>query len=270
MRFAVASVRSVTADNEPEVLLDRDGAVATITLNAPRRRNVLSVPMVAALQEAVEQAENHPDVRALVLTGTGSAFCAGAELDTLEQGAAGNFDRVKSVYDGFLRVLHSPLPTIAAVNGPAVGAGFNLALACDVRLAAPTARFDTRFAALRIHPGGGHTWLLTRAVGAQHAMLASLFGEVWTAEQARERGLVAAVHPAEDLVATATALGNRLAVQSRDYVARSAATLRLAADGTSSHEDVLKAETAAQQWSLTQPEFLEGLAAIRAGIARGR
>jgi enoyl-CoA hydratase len=261
-------VRVVSAD--AEVLLDRVGAVATITLNAPERRNVLSAAMVSAMQDAIEQAENHPNVRALVLTGAGSAFCAGAELDTLEQGAAGNFDRVKSVYDGFLRVLHSPLPTIAAVNGPAVGAGFNLVLACDIRLAGPKARFDTRFAALRIHPGGGHTWLLTRAVGAQQAMLASLFGEVWDAEQARERGLVAAVHPVDELLDTATALGERLAAQGRKYVLTSTAVLRQAANGTSTHEDVLAAETTAQQWSMTQPEFLEGLAAIRASIARSR
>ena len=99
----------------------------------------------------------------VVLTGAGKAFCAGAELSVLRAAADGDFDSVRPVYEGFLRVLRSPLPTIAAVNGPAVGAGFNLALACDVRLAGRHAIFDTRFTQLRLHPGGGHTWLLARA-----------------------------------------------------------------------------------------------------------
>jgi enoyl-CoA hydratase len=250
-----------------EVLLDRAGAVATITLNAPQRRNVLSAPMVGEIAAAFDTAEADPAVRVVVLTGAGPAFCAGAELDTLEQAAAGSFDSVRGVYEGFLRVLRSSLPTVGAINGPAVGAGFNLALACDVRLAASSARFDTRFAALRILPGGGHTWLLTRAVGPQQAMLASLFGEVWTADRARELGLVAAVHEPEELLAAAHQLAGRLGGLSREYVERAVATLHLAADGSSGHADVLEVETASQRWSLQQPEFLDGLAAIRARIA---
>ena len=159
-------------------------------------------------------------------------------------------------------MLESPLPTIGAINGPAVGAGLNLALACDVRLASPAARFDTRFAALRLHPGGGHTWLLTRAVGAQQAMLGCLFGEVWDAEAALERGLVAAVHPAGELVEAAVGLGSRLAGQSPDFTRRLVATLRMAAAGHG-HREVLAAETEAQQWSLAQPDFLVGLERIR-------
>ena len=81
-----------------------------------------------------------------------------------------------SIYEGFLRVLRSPLPTIAAVNGPAVGAGMNLALACDVRLAGASARFDTRFVKIGLHPGGGHVWMLERAVGPQAAAAMVLFG----------------------------------------------------------------------------------------------
>lgn len=140
-------------------------SVAVLTLTDPKRRNVLSPEMVAGIGDAFDRAESDPSVRCVVLTGAGNGFCAGAELDTLFRAAEGDFGPVTRVYDGFLRVLRSPLLTVAAVNGPAVGAGMNLALACDLRIAGPTAFFDTRFAQLRLHPGGGHMWLLQRAVG---------------------------------------------------------------------------------------------------------
>jgi len=251
------------------VLTERHDAVAVVTLNVPARRNVLSAGLVAAVAAAYDEAERDPRVRCVVLTGAGPAFCAGAELDTLESAAGGDFTPVREVYQGFLRVLASPLPTIGAVNGPAVGAGFNLALACDVRLAADTARFDTRFAALHLHPGGGHTWLLTRAVGPQQAMRACLFGEVWDAEEAHRHGLVTAVHPAAELLPAAVALGNRLAGHSPEYVRRVTATLRAAAGGAD-HPEVLARESAEQEWSLGQPDFLAGVEQIRARISGKR
>jgi enoyl-CoA hydratase len=251
-----------------EIELTRAGTTAVVTLNAPRRRNVLSAAMVDAVRDTFDALEADDSVRCVVVTGAGTAFCAGAELSTLESAADGDFEPVRHVYDGFLRVLHSPLPTIAAVNGPAVGAGFNLALACDLRLAGESARFDTRFAALRLIPGGGHTWLLTRAVGSQQAMLADLFGETWTAAQAREHGLIAAVHPDDRLVPAAVELADRLAAHDPQYVRALTATLRHAAAGGATHADLLSAETEAQAWSLRQPAFRDGLAEIKARIAK--
>jgi enoyl-CoA hydratase len=251
---------------EAEVLVERHGGAAVLTLNAPRRRNVLSLGMVDAVRTAFDELENDPTVTCVVLTGAGSAFCAGAELSTLEHAADGDFEPVRFVYDGFLRVRESPLPTIAAVNGPAVGAGYNLVLACDVRIAAESARFDTRFTGLRLHPGGGHTWLLTEAVGSQHAALACLFGEVWDAPTARDRGLVADVVPDADLLPTAIALARRLDVHDQEFVRRITATLRLAAGGAG-HAEVFAAETQAQAWSLGRPAFREGLAEIQRRIA---
>jgi enoyl-CoA hydratase len=252
--------------SDSPVLLERRGPVAVVTLNVPSERNVLSDAVVAALSQAYDEAEQDDDARCVVLTGAGSAFCAGANLGTLESAAGGDFAPVKGVYDGFLRVLSSPLPTIGAINGPAVGAGFNLALACDVRLASARARFDTRFAALHLHPGGGHTWLLTQAVGAQQAFLGCLFGEVWSAQDALERGLVARVYAEGELLSGAVELGSRLAGQSKEYIRRLTASLREASGGAT-HADMLDRESIAQAWSLGQPEFLAGVQRIRAKIA---
>ncbi|GMA85667.1 hypothetical protein GCM10025868_09170 [Angustibacter aerolatus] len=182
---------------------------------------------------------------------------------------------MQHVYEGFLRVLRTPLLTIAAVNGPAVGAGMNLALACDVRIASTAARFDTRFTRLRLHPGGGHTWLLERAVGHQQAVLAVLLGERWDAQQALQHGLVAQVTEPGDLLETAIALGARLDDVEPALARRVLATLRAAGEATS-HAEVLAAETEAQRWSVTRPAFVEHVRepvradqpALRASLAR--
>jgi enoyl-CoA hydratase len=249
--------------SDSPVLVERRGAVAVVTLNLPSERNVLSGAVVTALSQAYDEIERDDDARCVVLTGAGPAFCAGAHLGTLDRAAGGDFAPVQAVYDGFLRVLASPLPTIGAINGPAVGAGFNLALACDVRLASVRARFDT----LHLHPGGGHTWLLARAVGSQQAFLGCLFGEVWSAQDAQDRGLVASVHPEEDLLPAAVELASRLAGHSREYVQRLTASLREASGGAT-HAEMLEREAAAQKWSLGQPEFLAGVQRIRAKLAK--
>ncbi|WP_432841492.1 enoyl-CoA hydratase-related protein [Dactylosporangium sp. CA-092794] len=252
-----------------QVLVRRHGGTAVLTLNAPRRRNVLSAELVAAVGRAMDEIESDPDARAVVVTGAGPAFCAGAELSTLQAAADGEFDRVRVVYDGFLRILRSPLVTIAAVNGPAVGAGFNLALACDVRLAGDSALFDTRFAQLRIHPGGGHLWLLTRAVGAQRATLAAVFGEQWDAQAALAAGLVAAVHPSDALVAAAVDLGRRLDGQEAAYTRRLVQSTRESLS-TLRHAEALARETEAQHWSTGRPAFRQGVADLLAALARRR
>lgn len=248
------------------VNLSITGAVAVLTLSDPARRNVLSAPMVRAVGAAVDQAEADEKVRCLVVTGAGRAFCAGAELEILERSAEGGFDSVREVYDGFLRILNSPLATVAAVNGAAVGAGFNLALACDVRLASTEAVFDTRFSALQLHPGGGHTWLLTRAVGYQQAVLACLYGQRWTAPDALAVGLVAAVHRPDELLPAAVALGLRLEGQEGALTRRLTSTLRLASSGAD-HATVLDAEAAAQEWSVTRPAFVAHVRALRDQIS---
>ncbi|HEY9266619.1 MAG TPA: enoyl-CoA hydratase-related protein, partial [Mycobacterium sp.] len=146
------------------VLTQVDDRVALITVNDPDRRNAVTAASSAALRDAVEAAEADPDVHAVIVTGAGKAFCAGADLTALGEATE---DGLRVIYDGFLAVAQCTLPTIAAVNGPAVGAGLNLALAADVRIAGPAAVFDPRFQKLGIHPGGGATWMLQRAIGPQ-------------------------------------------------------------------------------------------------------
>jgi enoyl-CoA hydratase len=238
----------------------RDG-VAVITLNDPSRRNVLSGALCAELSGAVEQASGASDVHAIVITGMAPAFCAGADLNDLKLGAEGQMRPLEAVYKSFMDVAMSPLPTLAAVNGPAVGAGFNLALACDMRVAAGEAVFDTRFLKLGLHPGGGHTWMLLRAVGWAHASRMLLAGQSVDADEALRIGLVEAVVPGGELLDKAMLLLRATAAAPRELVVRTKATLRLAA--RSAHEAAFAHETAEQQWSLGQPGFAAAIARMQ-------
>src|SRR5919198_3081124 len=172
------------------VNVDTSDGVAVVTLNDPDHRNTLTLPMVGEIVAAFDALEADDAVGAVVVTGAPPAFCAGADLGDLGRGGeAGDGGGVASVYDGFLRVARSTLPTVAAVNGAAVGAGMNLALAADVRIAARSGCFDTRFLKLGLHPGGGHTWMLRRVVGPQAANAMVLFGQVLDGEAAAANGL---------------------------------------------------------------------------------
>ncbi|NBO54006.1 MAG: enoyl-CoA hydratase, partial [Actinobacteria bacterium] len=157
------------------VLVDKSEGVATLTLNNPAERNSLTLPMVDAIVAAMDEIESDPSVCALVVTGAAPAFCAGANLGNLMEATA---ESLGAIYEGFLRVANSKLPTIAAVNGAAVGAGMNMALGCDVRIAATRAKFDTRFMQIGLHPGGGHTWMSQRIAGPQFTFASVVFGEI--------------------------------------------------------------------------------------------
>ncbi|MGP3533647.1 enoyl-CoA hydratase-related protein [Microbacterium sp. RD1] len=247
------------------VSLELRDATAVLTLRDPDRRNVLSREMVQAIGDAVQEAEDSA-ARSLLVAACGPAFCAGAELDTLLSAADGEFAPVTAVYEAFLRVRRSSLVTVAVVEGPAVGAGFNLALACDLRVAGPRARFESRFAKLRLHPGGGHLFMLQQIVGPQDALRLALLGEAWDAPTALARGLVTTVD--DDPVSAATAIVASLADLPKSYVQRVLATARRSPE-LPGFDDALALETVAQHWSTTQPEFVEGIATIRAAIARG-
>ena len=246
------------------VLLDIADGVATLTLNNPDERNTMTAPMVAEIVAAMDRIEGDSAVGALVVTGTAPAFCAGANLGNL---AEADGESLGVIYEGFLRIARSPLPTIAAVNGAAVGAGMNLALGCDVRIAAKRAKFDTRFLQLGIHPGGGHTWMLRRIVGPQVTAAAVLFGEVLDGTEAQRVGLVYRCVEDADLLAVAHEMAARAASAPRELVIETKKTLAAMAD-VQTHPDAVARELTPQLWSTRQPWFAERLAALQAKITK--
>jgi enoyl-CoA hydratase len=235
------------------------GNVAVVTLNDAPRRNVLSSQLVKELVETMDAIADNPDVGAVVITGAPPAFCAGADLKDLaiERGRAaqepGQTDSgLRSIYQGFLCVAESRLPTVAAVNGAAIGAGFNLALACDVRIAGESARFESRFLDIGLHPGGGHTFLLQKAVGRQAAAAMVLFGQSMSGRDAATNGLVWSCVDDAQLLEVAIQIAMRSAVAPKGLSMRVKETL----GRTSALNDLKSAvdlEIEAQMWSLGEP-----------------
>jgi len=244
------------------VLVHVDHHVAVITINDPDRRNAVTAEISAALRAAVDTAEANTDVHALIVTGAGKAFCAGANLAALGEATE---DGLRVIYDGFLAVANCALPTIAAVNGAAVGAGLNLALAADVRIAGPKALFDPRFQKLGIHPGGGATWMLQRAVGPQVARASLLFGMSFDAETAVRHGL--ALKVAEDPVAAARELAAGPAAAPREVVLATKASMRATANpgflDSDQHSIAVDTELGPQATSIESPEFARRLEAAK-------
>jgi enoyl-CoA hydratase len=243
-----------------EVLVQRRGGVAVVTVVDRERRNALSLELSDRLAQAVTACDHDDSVHAIVITGTPPAFCAGGDLSALAAaGQSGSEADLHRIYAGFLAVANAAVPTIAAVNGPAVGAGLNLALACDLRLVGPGALFDARFLQLGIHPGGGMTWLAQRTVGPQIAAAIALFGEPLNAQEAVRIGLAfrlvevdgdprsPAAH--EAVVSAAVSFARRTAAAPRDLVVATKAALRATAT-MPQHADAVAYETAPQLASL--------------------
>jgi enoyl-CoA hydratase len=237
--------------------------VATLTLDNPTERNTLTAAMVADIVEVMDRVEADDSVGALVVTGAAPAFCAGANLGNLAEATG---ESLGTIYEGFLRIARSPLPTLAAVNGAAVGAGMNLALGCDVRIAARSARFDTRFLQLGIHPGGGHTWMLRRIVGPQAAMAAVVFGQVLDGAEAERLGLVLRCVDDDQLLSAAQAMAETAAAAPRELAITTKATIAAMAD-IADHPAAVQRELEPQLWSTRQPWFAERLAALRNRIS---
>lgn len=240
---------------------EMQGRVAIITLDDPDRRNALSLAMCDELADSIDRLEAQ-GAGAIVITGAGSAFCAGADLGVLERAEGTELVRI---YRSFGRVFQTNIPTIAAVNGPAVGAGFNLALVCDLRLAGESARFDTAFLRLAVHPGGGSTWLLQRQLGLQGAMALTFFMEALTGREAERVGLAWRCVPDADLLPEAIELAERAAGHPGGLSQKLRHTI-----GRMPHvEDygsAVQIEMDEQLWSLRQPEAVEALRARMAQI----
>lgn len=235
--------------------------VAVVTLDDPERRNAMGWDMGADLRAVVAEVAVDDAVRAVVVTGAGSAFCAGADLPEL----FGNPDRpvpevhadLQRYYRAFLDVADLDVVTIAAVDGPAVGAGLNLAMACDLRIAGPGATFGATFSRIGLHPGGGCTWFLVRALGASRALRTLLLGDVLDAEQAVAWGL--ADGPEDDPLAAAVDLAGRVARLDPGLATMIRRTVQVAAT-TDDREAVLELESWAQAASASSETLREWVA----------
>jgi len=205
-----------------EILYDVDDHVATITLHRPERLNAFTGTMMYELIEAFDRSDADDDVRAVIVTGAGRAFCAGADLssggETFARGGSDVRGSNGVPRDGggltTLRIFRSDKPVIAAINGPAVGVGITMTLPMDIRLASTSARIGFVFARRGIVPEAASSWFLPRLVGISQALEWSYTGRVFDAVEALNGGLVRSVHEPDDLLPAANALAREIAEES--------------------------------------------------------
>jgi enoyl-CoA hydratase len=253
-----SSVTAVKASLAPDVArsrLERVGSVHVLTLDDDAKRNAIGYELAAELVAHTETlACAGTEARALVITGAGSAFCAGADLPQVfgeERTTAAMHASLRSYYECFLRVRALPIPTFAAVNGAAVGAGLNLALSCRIRIAGPRARFGATFTKIGLHPGGGCTAFLVEAMGQQRALRMLLRGATLDAAEAVAEGLALTV--AEDPVETALEMAAD-AAELEPWLSR-AVVRSVAVATTSPFDAAVELESWAQAESTHNPRF---------------
>jgi 2-(1,2-epoxy-1,2-dihydrophenyl)acetyl-CoA isomerase len=236
--------------------------VATLILDRPDALNALTVPLKEELRAAFEELGADPDVRAVVLTGAGRAFCAGQDLrERLQPDALPLAEEIRARYNPLIRKMRDlPKPIVGAINGVAAGAGAALAFACDVRIAAEGASFVLAFGRVGLIPDSGTTWLLPRLIGGAKAAELALTNEPLSAADAERFGLVARVVPAEDLLQTAHDLAARLAAGAPRAIALTKRALE--AGWEASFADQLETEATLQGEAGATADHAEGIAAF--------
>jgi enoyl-CoA hydratase/carnithine racemase len=255
------------------VRVESHGAVALVVFDDPERRNAMTEAMGRALTKVVARLSADPAVRAVVLTGEGSAFSAGGDLAMLEAKSRAGRERpgdaargenrafMRDFYGLFLSVRELRCPSIAAVQGAAIGAGLAVALACDLRIAAREAKLGLNFARLGIHPGMGSSWTLPRIVGPAHAADLLLSGRIIDGVEAERIGLVNCAVPRSEVLATALARAAEIAACSPLAVQGTKRALARAA--AVSLEEQLDFEAEQQAICYESPDLAEGLRAAR-------
>ena len=249
------------AQSFDHVLVTQQDGVAILTLNQPEILNAVSAAMMRGAMAALDFIESEAKYRALIFTGAGKGFCAGANLTAAQ--ASGPIDAgamLEQVFHPFLRRLRdSRMPVVMAVNGPAVGIGMSFALSGDLVVAARSAFFQQGFSKIGLVPDGGSTWLLPRLVGLARARELALLAEKLSAEKALEWGLINAVTDDDQLMAQALALAQKLA----EGPSALALTRKLFWDSPqNSYEQQLAEEQAAQAKASQSADFREGLVAF--------
>jgi enoyl-CoA hydratase/carnithine racemase len=250
----------------PHLRVERpaDGVVV-LTLDNPDQRNAMSEEMTASWVAVVDELATDRSVRAVVVTGAGTAFCSGGDTSWIasepEAGVDHLRDRMIAFYRAWLSIRRLDVPTIAAVNGPAIGAGLCLALACDLRYAAASAKLGAPFVKLGMHPGMAATHLLPDVVGEAHARDLLLTGRIVDAEEACRLGMVSRVLPdetfGEDVLAIARGVAATAPIPSR-YT-----TLALRHGGHTDFESAVQWEALAQPVTLATADLQEGIAAAK-------
>jgi len=253
-----------------------DGPVATLQLNRPRAFNALDEATIKELREALPRAAADPEVKALILTGSGRAFCFGVDVSELqrprEPGAASSLEMLLSKAQEAIQVLFDmPKPTLAALNGFASGLGLDLALACDLRIAAERAKLSEAFVSLGLVPDGGGTFLLPRLVGFARAAELIFTGAPITAREAERIGLVNRVVPSSELGKTTEDLARKLAMG--PALAISLAKQAMKKNLRGDFRDALKIEADFQKLCLASSDHQEAVRSFlekRAALFEGR
>jgi enoyl-CoA hydratase/carnithine racemase len=243
----------------------RDDGVVVVTLDNPAKRNAMSDEMTASWRRLMGELREDREARALLVTGAGRAFCSGGDTGWIGSEPDASVDHLRTrmmrFYRDWLSVRDLEIPTVAAVNGAAVGAGLCLALACDLRYAAPQARLGAPFTSLGMHPGMAATWLLPEVVGPSTARELLLTGRMVQGDEAREIGLVNRVLPAEGFLDAALDIAGKIAAAAP--VPTRYTTTALRGGGHASLEAAVQWEALAQPITLATADLQEGLAAAR-------
>ena len=242
----------------------RDDGVVVLTLDLPDRRNAMTGELTTAWGAAVSKLRGDRSVRCIVVTGEGSAFCAGGDLSWIAESPDLNVDKIRDrmlpFYRTWLSIRELEAPSIAAINGHAIGAGLCLAMACDIRYAARGAKMSVPFTQLGMHAGMAATYLLPEIVGTATARDLLLTGRALTADEALALGLVSAVFDDESLLEESLAMAARVAGAAPIASRLTKAGLRA---GHGSLEEALQYESLAQPVTFATDDLREGLAATR-------
>ncbi|MCV0425227.1 MAG: 2-(1,2-epoxy-1,2-dihydrophenyl)acetyl-CoA isomerase PaaG [Roseibium sp.] len=252
------------AETKPVLAELKDGTLH-LSLNRPERLNAFNEDMHLALREHLSEADGNSNVRALLLTGSGRAFCAGQDLSDRDMRSGGPApdlgNTLETLYNPLVRQIRSlGKPVICAVNGVAAGAGANIALACDIVVAARSARFIQAFSKIGLVPDSGGTWLLPRLIGEARAKALAMTAEPLDAETAADWGLIWKSVPDEDLLNVASSLANGLSTGPTKGLAL---TKQLMQDAANQSLDThLDAERDAQRLAGRTTDYREGVAAF--------
>ena len=244
------------------LLVEREGPVAIVTMNRPDTKNALDHELLAAFAAALEEVTADAQVRAIVLTGAGDAFCSGADLKGALDDLAADVElgpRIAAFHALIRGIVEAEQPVIAAVSGPAVGFGADLALACDLRVLGESAYLQEKFVAIGLMPDGGGSFWLQRLVGMGRALELLLFGTRVDAPLALNLGLANRVVPNDQLLSTAKEMARTLAAGPPLALAAIKRAVRDGATGTI--EQALEREKKAQSELLKSADFREGVAA---------